>query len=147
MSALPMKHDRDAGPLLIRLATGVIFLSEGVQKFLFAEALGAGRFARIGIPSPEVLGPFVAVVEIVCGALLLLGLRTGSAAIPLIVDIGVALAVTKVPILLGHGYWRFASPPPSQHGFWAFMHESRVDFAMLLGLLFLSTRRGRCPPQ
>jgi putative oxidoreductase len=109
---------------LIRLATGGVFLSEGIQKFLFPAALGAGRFARIGIPAPQFMGPFVGVVEIVCGSLLLLGLLTRLAALPLVIDMVVALLQTKFPFWL-------------EHGFWAAAHESRTDIAMLLGSLFL----------
>ena len=110
--------------ILIRLMVGGVFFSEGIQKFLDPAANGAGRFAKIGIPWPELTGPFVGVVEIVCGALLLVGLATRLAAIPLIVNMIVAILSTKVPILLGHGFWSMA-------------HESRTDFAMLLGALFL----------
>ncbi len=113
-----------AAILLIRLAVGGIFLSEGVQKFLFPEALGVGRFTTIGIPAPQILAPFDGVVEIGCGLLVLLGLFTRLATIPLIVDMLVAIATTKVPILLKSGFWSMA-------------HEARTDWAMLLGSLFL----------
>ena len=86
-----------AAVVLIRLMVGGVFLSEGIQKFLFADDVGAGRFARIGIPSPEMMGPFVGVVEIVCGALILLGFLTRLAAIALLIDILVAIFSTKVP--------------------------------------------------
>jgi len=124
--------------VLIRFAVGVVFASEGVQKFLYAQAQGAGRFAKIGIPAPELMGPFVGAVEIVCGSLILVGLATRLAALPLIIDMLVALASTKVPILLGHGYWIFAHTFAPKAGFWAFLHESRTDLAMLCGTLFLS---------
>ncbi len=45
--------------VLVRLAVGLIFLSEGIQKFLFPGEIGSGRFAKIGLPSPELLGPLV----------------------------------------------------------------------------------------
>ncbi len=110
--------------LWIRLAVGSVFLSEGIQKFLFPQALGVGRFAQIGIPAPDVMAPFVGVVEIVFGTALLLGLLTRLAAIPLLVDISVAIATTKVPMLAKSGFWKMA-------------HEARTDLAMLTGLLFL----------
>ena len=88
--------------ILIRLIVGAVFLSEGIQKFLFPGENGVGRFAKIGIPAPEVIAPFVGVVEIVCGSLVLLGLLTRLAVIPLIIDMLVAILSTKVPILLGH---------------------------------------------
>jgi uncharacterized membrane protein YphA (DoxX/SURF4 family) len=123
--------------LLVRLSIDAVFLSEGMQKFLFADAQGAGRFAKIGIPAPDIMGPFVGCVEIVCGALLLIGLLTRLAAIPLMIDISVAIISTKVPILLGHGFWRFSLPKLASYGFWSMAHEARTDFCMLLGSLFL----------
>jgi putative oxidoreductase len=110
--------------ILIRLIVGGVFLSEGIQKFLFPSDLGVGRFSKIGIPSPEVLAPFVGVCEIVCGALILIGLLTRLAAVPMIIDMLVAISTTKIPILL-------------KSGFWAMAHEARVDYSMLLGSVFL----------
>lgn len=110
--------------VLIRLLVGAVFLSEGVQKFLFPAELGVGRFVKIGIAAPEVLAPFVGVLEIGCGLLVIVGLATRLAAAPLIVDMLVAIATTKVPILL-------------EKGVWAMAHESRTDWSMLLGSLFL----------
>ena len=123
--------------LLIRLMVGGVFLSEGIQKFLFADENGVGRFAKIGIPSPEVMAPFVGVVEIVCGALILLGLLTRLAAIPLIIDMLVAVLSTKIPILLGHGFWGFSPRTLPYYGFLGMAHEARTDFSMLLGSIFL----------
>ena len=123
--------------ILIRLIVGAVFLSEGIQKFLFANDLGVGRFARIGIPAPQIMAPFVGGCEMVCGFLLLIGLFTRLAAIPLIIDISVAIVSTKIPILLGHGFWRFSLSKLPAYGFWSMAHEARVDFAMLLGSLFL----------
>jgi len=112
--------------LLIRVAVGCIFLSEGIQKFLFPDQVGAARFLKIGIPAPEVMAPFVGSFEIVCGALVLLGLVTRLAVIPLLCVMLVAIVTTKIPILLKAGFWSMA-------------HEARTDFSMLLGCLFLLT--------
>ncbi len=60
--------------LLVRVAVGGVFLSEGIQKFLFPGALGVGRFVKIGIPVPQVTAPFVGVVEIAGGLLLVVAL-------------------------------------------------------------------------
>jgi putative oxidoreductase len=113
-----------AATLLIRIAVGSVFLSEGIQKFLFPSDIGASRFAKIGLPSPELLGPFVGTVEVICGSLVLLGLFTRFAAIPLIIIMLVAMTTTKVPIF-------------HERGFWSMAHESRTDFAMLMGSLYL----------
>ncbi len=123
--------------VLIRLMVGVVFASEGVQKFLYPNALGAGRFAKIGIPAPELMGPFVGGVEVVGGVLILLGLLTRLAAVPLVIDISVAIVSTKLPILLGHGYLLFSYPSAIKPGWWSTLHESRTDLSMFLGSVFL----------
>jgi len=113
-----------AATLLVRIMVGAVFVSEGIQKFLYPADVGAGRFARIGLPAPEVLAPFVGGVEIAGGALVLLGLLTRLASVPLLVVMGTAIVMTKLPILLQSGFWKMA-------------HDSRTDFAMTMGLLFL----------
>lgn len=123
--------------MLVRLMVGAVFFEEGIQKFLFPDMLGAGRFARIGIPAPEVMGTFVGTVEIVCGALVLAGLLTRLAAIPLLINISVAILSTKIPILLGHDFLCFHVAKLARYGFWSVASEARTDFSMLLGLLFL----------
>lgn len=116
--------DAPAAVILIRLSVGAVFLSEGIQKFLYPDALGVGRFIKIGIPAPEIMAPFVGVLEIGCGVLLILGFLTRLAAIPMIIDMCVAISTTKIPILLKDGFWSMA-------------HEARTDYAMLLGSIFL----------
>ena len=68
-----MRTEAGAAVLLVRLVAGGVFLSEGIQKFLYPLELGTGRFIKIGIPAPDVMAPFVGVVEIVCGVLLIAG--------------------------------------------------------------------------
>ena len=129
--------------ILVRLIVGlVVFFPEGIQKLIFPGVLGAGRFANIGIPHPEIMGPFVGVVETICGALIILGLFTRIAAIPLIVIMIVAIVSTKIPILLGHDFWIFHVPKLSRYGFWSVIHEARDDFGMLLGSLYLLIEGG-----
>jgi uncharacterized membrane protein YphA (DoxX/SURF4 family) len=126
-----------AAVFLVRLAVGWIFLSEGIQKFLYPAALGVGRFATIGIPWPDVTAPFVACVEIVGGILVLAGLLTRPAAALLLMNISVAILSTKIPILLGHGFWLFSVAKLPRYGFWSASHEARTDLCMWLGCLFL----------
>lgn len=126
-----------AAVILIRLMVGGIFLSEGIQKFLYPAELGAGRFAKIGIPWPEVMGPFVGGVEVICGLLVLFGFLTRVAAVPLIITMCVALISIKVPILLGQEFLGFSLRPLPRYGFWSMLHESRNDICMLLGSIFL----------
>src|SRR5215471_8840722 len=124
--------------ILVRLMVGlVVFFPEGIQKLVFPEILGSGRFANIGIPYPEMMGPFVGTVEIVCGALIILGLFTRLAAIPLIIIMLVAITSTKLPIWAGHDIWIFHVPKIARYGFWSMAHEARDDFLMLLGSIYL----------
>ena len=116
-------------PLLIRLAVGLIFLSEGIQKFLFPEELGSGRFLKIGIPSPEFFGPFVGTFEIIGGSLVLLGFYTRIASGWLFVIMCVAITTTKLVAL-------------PDRGFWVVAHDARTDFSMLLSTLFLIVTGG-----
>src|SRR6201984_1353480 len=113
-----------AAVILVRLLGAGVFLSEGIQKFLYPDALGVGRFTKIGIPAPEVMAPFVGVCEVVCGVLFLLGFLTRFAAVTMIINMLVAISTTKVPMLRHDGFWKMA-------------HEARTDWAMLLGSLFL----------
>jgi putative oxidoreductase len=113
-----------AAVIIIRLMVGGVFVSEGIQKFLHPAEVGAGRFEKIGIPSPEVVAPLVACFEIGCGALVVLGAFTRLAVVPLIVIMLTAIATTKIPILMNDGFWKMA-------------HEVRTDWSMLLGSVFL----------
>jgi putative oxidoreductase len=125
--ALYQRHLASTAPkatLLVRILVGWVFVAEGVQKFLFPDSLGVGRFAKIGIPDPAFTAPFVGTVEIACGLLILIGFLTRLAAIPLLIDISVAIATTKIPMLVDKGFWPAA-------------HEARTDLSMLFGLLFL----------
>lgn len=129
MAALPgnlftTSRDTATPIIIIRVVIGAIFILEGFLKFVTPETYGAGRFVKIGIPAPEVMAQLVGVVEIVCGGLVLIGLATRLAAIPLMIVMLVALATTKVPILLASGFATAAN-------------AARLDVAMLLSAGFL----------
>jgi uncharacterized membrane protein YphA (DoxX/SURF4 family) len=119
-----LRSDAPAATILVRFLVGAVFLSEGIQKFLFPEELGVGRFTRIGLPAPEWLAP-VGACEILFGSLVFARLATRLAATPLAVIMVVALATTKLPLLAESGFWHMA-------------HEARTDWSMLLGSLFLA---------
>src|SRR5690606_28395044 len=124
-----IQTDNSATTILIRLMTGVVFLSEGIQKFLYPTTRGTGRFEKIGLPSPEFFGPFVGTFEIVCGVLILVGFFTRLASVPTIVIMCVAIITTKLKIL-------------TESGLLEMLHESRTDWAMLLGSIFLLVKGG-----
>jgi putative oxidoreductase len=124
IQSIIFKTADDYKSVLPRLIVGLIFLSEGIQKFLFPELVGAGRFEKIGFSNPEFLASFVASFEIVCSVLILVGLSVKIAAIPLLIIMITAITTTKIPILI-------------EKGFWSMAHEARTDFAMTLLLIYL----------
>ncbi len=124
-----IKTDNSKTTTIIRLMVGLVFLSEGIQKFLFPAVRGAGRFDKIGLPFPDILGSFVGSIEILCGILILFGLFTRLAGTTTFIIMIVAIVTTKLEIL-------------SIDGFWQMMHSSRTDWAMLLGSLFLILKGG-----
>ena len=118
--------------VLIRFYVGLIFVGEGLLKFLRPEALGSGRFEKAGIPAGAFLANLDGVAEIICGGMILAGLLVRLATLPMIVDMIGALAITKVPLL-----WGSAPLYPKESGFWDFFHEGRLEIAMLCGSVFL----------
>jgi putative oxidoreductase len=121
--------------ILIRVIVGLVFLTEGILKFVYPGELGVGRFAHIGLPFPHVLAPFVGAVEIASGGALILNLYAGDAALLLLIVILTAIFTTKAPILLGHPLARFAPPRLDHYGLLSFIHEARTDLCMLFGLV------------
>jgi putative oxidoreductase len=119
-----------ASVFLIRLAVGLIFLTQGTLKYM-DPGMGVVRFTRIGFPHPYFTAHFVGTFEIVCGSLVLLGLWTRAAAVPLLIVISTAIATTKIPEL-----------SRANQGFWFMVSDARTDFAMLCSLLFLIAMGG-----
>jgi putative oxidoreductase len=121
-----------ASVFFIRFYVGLIFIIEGALKYLRPEQLGTGRFSKVGIPDAALFANVDGAFEIGCGALILVGLLTRLAVLPMIVDMIGALTTTKFPLL-----WGSAALYPGEHGLWDFLHESRLEWAMLCGSLFL----------
>ena len=120
--------------ILIRVVVSLVFLTEGILKFVRPEELGVGRFAAIGLPDPQLLAPFVGCVEIIGGVAVLLNFFAGDAALVLLAVIVVALVTTKLPILLGHPLGPFPPARLAHYGVLSFLHEARVDLCMLFSL-------------
>jgi putative oxidoreductase len=114
----------DNRAIIVRLIVGLIFLTEGIQKYLFPEILGTGRFLQIGFSHPAFWAYFTGTFEIICGTFVLFGLFTRVASIPLLIIMITAFVTNKWPILLHKGIWVMA-------------HEYRTDFAMTLLLIYL----------
>lgn len=128
--------------LIIRIMVGAVFLTEGIQKFLYPAIRGAGRFESMGFPHAEFFGPFVGVFEILCGFALLIGLLTRPAAFAMIITMTVAIITTKIPVAFAESFGPFVLRDLKTYGFWSMAHEMRTDFAMWLGSLYLLIRGG-----
>src|SRR5205085_12629822 len=100
--------DGPAATIWLRIMCGGVFLWEGVLKFVYANQ-GVGRFTKLGLPMPGATADFIAVLEIVGGILLLLGLGTRLIAIPFMIEMLVAMLMTKITLFLGTS----PLPPPS----------------------------------
>jgi putative oxidoreductase len=119
------ESSQSRGVIFIRIAVGLIFLTQGILKYIDPH-MGVERFTRIGFPHPALTAHFVGAFEVVCGFLVLFGLFTRLASIPLLIIICSAIATTKLPELTRAG-----------QGFWFMVSDARTDFAMLMCLLFL----------
>src|SRR5664279_1798409 len=124
LNSLIFNTDKNNSAILVRLTVGLIFLTEGIQKYLFPNLLGTGRFLTIGFSNPSFWAYFTGTFEIICGTLIILGLISRLASVPLIIIMITAFITTKWPILMNKGFWPWA-------------HEYRTDFAMTLLLIYL----------
>jgi putative oxidoreductase len=88
------------GPLIARLTLGVAFVGSGWGKIHNLDKV-TEFFTELGIPAPHAQAVFVSWVELVCGALVLLGLATRLASIPLICTMVVALITAKAEEIAG----------------------------------------------
>lgn len=128
--------------ILVRIVVGLVFVTEGILKFLHPADYGAGHFSAIGIPYAHLLAPFAGGIEIAAGVAVALNLFAGDAALALLAVILTALVTTKVPVLLGHPLGPFALSKLPRYGLLAFLHEARLDLAMLFSLVAIAIDSG-----
>jgi len=121
--------------ILIRIFAGLVFLGEGILKFLFP-SMGVTRFTLLGFPFPQLTSDFIGCVEIIGGICLLLGLFTNLVALIFAIEMVVAFLSTKISMYLGTSPLPLPPVPP-QVGFWAVVHESRADYTQFLAMIFL----------
>lgn len=137
-----LRTDNNRATILIRIMVGVIFLSEGIQKFLYPAVRGPGRFEGMGFPYADFFANFAGAFEILAGLLILLGLLTRAGALITFIIMTIAIIVTKIPIAFGQSFGPFVLRELNTYGFWGMAHEMRTDFAMWLGSLFLLIKGG-----
>lgn len=119
-----LNTEQDNKIIIIRSIVSLIFISEGIQKYLFLEVMGPGLFKEIGFNHAFFWAYFTGAFEILCGILVLLGFLTRLASIPLLIIMITAFITTKFPMLHYKGFWTFA-------------HEYTTDFSMTLLLILL----------
>jgi putative oxidoreductase len=119
-----MNTGSDSKIIFIRVIVGLIFISEGIQKYLVMTMLGQEFFSEIGFKNPMFWAYFTGAFEMSCGLLILVGLLTRLASVPLLIIMIVAFIKTKLPLLLTRGFLTFA-------------HEYRIDFSLTILLILL----------
>jgi uncharacterized membrane protein YphA (DoxX/SURF4 family) len=110
--------------IFIRLIVGLIFMSEGLQKYLFLQVLGPGFFQEIGFRHAFFWAYFAGACEMLFGMMVLWGLLTRLASIPLLIIMITAFITTKIPIL-------------ETKGLWTFLHEYNTEFSLTVLLILL----------
>jgi len=114
----------DGKMVFVRMIAGVVFVSEGIQKYLVVSLLGPSYFQDIGFGHPMFWSYFTGSFEIVCGLLVVAGLFTRIAAVPLLTIMITAYFTAKLPVLLDKGFLSFAQ-------------VYRVDYALTILIIML----------
>jgi putative oxidoreductase len=115
--------------LFIRLMVGGVFLSEGIQRFIFPADLGSGHLVDIGFPMPYFSAYFGGLTEIFCSLLILAGLYTRLAAVAVLIITVFSIVAIRFPLMVDQGLWRM-------------LHVARTDWCMLLGACYLILKGG-----
>ena len=114
--------------LVVRISVGLEFFGSGLGKLGKLNGF-IEYFRSLGIPAPEIQAPFVATVELVCGALLILGLATRPAALMLCGVMTVAIITAAAPEHHIRANW---------HGVLEFLYLSEWLLLLLLAWLVLA---------
>lgn len=106
----------------IRFAIGYVFITSGIVKLLvpsFQEV-----FANLGIPYANISLFLLAMIEIICGTLIIVNMYVKYVTVALTVIMVGAIIIAKLPVLF-------------QEGILSFLFESRLDVTMLILLVIL----------
>ncbi|GAA2175387.1 hypothetical protein GCM10009846_25080 [Agrococcus versicolor] len=133
----------DVALLVLRLVVGGVMVAHGAQK-LFAQGIDAtvAGFAGMGVPMPEIAAPFVIGVELVGGALIVLGAALPIVGLLVAIDMAVALALVHAPfgVFVAEGGWELVAALGAGALALAVVGGGRIGVDGLLGG---RSRRGR----
>jgi putative oxidoreductase len=124
-----------ASIILIRIMTGSIFFWEGILKFVYTNQ-GTGRFTKLGFPFPDSSATLIALIEIIGGLFLFMGLFTRMSGLVLGIEMIMAMLLTKLSLFNGTSSLPLPPAPPTM-GIWAVLHEIRTDYALFASCMFL----------
>jgi uncharacterized membrane protein YphA (DoxX/SURF4 family) len=137
-----IKTDQASTTILVRLMIGAVFLSEGVQKFIFPEQRSTDQFETLGFAEAEIMAHYVGVFEVLAGILILIGLFTRAGALITLIITTTAIIITNIIVVLGESFYPSALSDLQTYGFWSMAPEIHTDWAMWLGSLFLLLKGG-----
>jgi putative oxidoreductase len=123
LSLSPLARLAGLAPLAVRIIVGIIMFAHGLQKLQGGPANFGGLLSQLGVPAPELMAYVVTFVELVGGALLIVGLLSRLSALLLTIDLVVAILLVKLNVGL-------IAPQGSGAG-------AELDLALIAGLLVI----------
>jgi putative oxidoreductase len=110
-------------PLAGLIIVGIIMFAHGMQKLQGGPANFGGLLSQLGVPAPELMAYVVTFVELVGGALLIVGLLSRLSTLLLTIDLVVAILLVKLNVGL-------IAPQGSGAG-------AELDLALIAGFLVI----------
>jgi putative oxidoreductase len=90
-------YDAGWGVAAVRVVMGLIFVGAGWSKVAVGFGAVTANFGKMGMPTPGITGPFIALLELIGGALLLIGLAGRWVGLLFAIEFVVAAFVVKLP--------------------------------------------------
>ncbi|MEV0999767.1 DoxX family protein [Nonomuraea sp. NPDC050202] len=128
----------DVAALIARVATGVIFVAHGWQKWQSGLGATTQGFREMGIPMPELAAGFATVVETVGGIFLILGLLVRPVALLLLINMLGAIAFVHGTkgVMVGEGGWELAGALAALSLLFLALGGGRIGLDAIFGAMF-----------
>jgi putative oxidoreductase len=95
--AIAHSFDPGWGVAAVRIVMGLIFVTAGWGKVANGFGGVTASFGKMGMPAPEITGPFIALLELLGGALLLVGVAGRWLGLVFAIEFAVTTFVVKLP--------------------------------------------------